>query len=95
MFACPDGESACLLDDFRAQFSELAAAAVRLVHNCDWGEWQLAVYKSRTVISIGYMASRFKSKLCMVLSHSPQPFDQQALTVVSLYFETRVLNHPR
>ena len=34
MFACPDGEGACLLDDFRAQFSEEAAAAVRLVHNC-------------------------------------------------------------
>ena len=34
MFACLDGEGACLLDDFRAQFSEEAAAAVRLVHNC-------------------------------------------------------------
>ena len=52
-------------------------------------------YKSRTVISIGYMASRFKSKLCMVLSHSPQPFNQQAPTVVSSYFESRVLNNPR
>ena len=47
--------------------------------------------KSRTAISIGYMASRFKSKLCMVLSHSPQPFDQRALTV-RLHFESRVLN---
>ena len=26
-------------------------------------------HKSRTVISIGYMSSRFKGKLCMVLSH--------------------------
>ena len=31
--------------------------------------------QKRTVISIGYMASRFKSKLCMVLSHSLQPFE--------------------
>ena len=51
-------------------------------------------YKSRTVISIGYMASRFKSKLCMVLSHSPRPFDQQALTV-RLHFESWVLKNTR
>ena len=40
------------------------------------------------------MASRFKGKLRMVLSHSPQPFDQLALTD-SLNFESRVLNSPR
>ena len=40
------------------------------------------------------MVSRFKSKLCMVLSHSPQPFDQQALTV-RLHFESRVLKNTR
>jgi hypothetical protein len=50
MFACPDGEGACLLDDFRAQFSEEAAAAVRLVHNCAWGEWQLAVWVVTSLI---------------------------------------------
>ena len=52
-------------------------------------------YKSGgTVISIGHTASRFKSKLRMVLLHCPQLFDQQALTV-RLHFETRVLNNPR
>ena len=40
------------------------------------------------------MASRFKSKLCMVLSHSPQTFDQQALAV-RLHFESRVLKNTR
>ena len=40
------------------------------------------------------MASRFKSKLRMELSHSPQPFDQQALTV-RLHFESRVLKNTR
>ena len=50
MFACPDGEGACLLDDFRAQFSEEAAAAVRLVHNCAWGKWQLAVWVVTSLI---------------------------------------------
>ena len=30
-------------------------------------------YKSRTVISIGYMSSRFKGKLCMVLLHNKKP----------------------
>ena len=48
-----------------------------------------------TAISIEYMASRFKIKLCMVFSHSPQPFDQQVLAPVSSYFESRVLNNPR
>ena len=47
-------------------------------------------HKSETVISIGYISSRFKSKLCMVLSHTPQPFDQQALTV-RLHFESWLL----
>ena len=45
-------------------------------------------------ISIGHMASRFKSKLFLVLSHSPQPFDQQAPTA-SLHFESRVLKNTR
>ena len=40
------------------------------------------------------MASRFKSKLCMVLSHSPQPFDQRALAV-RLHFESWVLKNTR
>ena len=40
------------------------------------------------------MASRFKGMLCMVLSHSPQPFDQQALTV-RLHFESWVLKNTR
>ena len=61
--------------------------------------WQLTVWAwawagARAVISIGYMSSRFKSKLCMVLSHSPQPFDQQALTV-RLHFESWVLKNTR
>ena len=30
-------------------------------------------HESRIVISIGYMASRFKSKLRMVFSHCPHP----------------------
>ena len=40
------------------------------------------------------LASRFKSKLFMVLSHSPLPFDQRALTV-RLHFESWVLKNTR
>ena len=40
------------------------------------------------------MASRFKSKLFMVLSHSPVPFDQRALTV-RLHFESWVQKNTR
>ena len=40
------------------------------------------------------LASRFKSKLFMVLSHSPLPFDERALTV-RLHFESWVLKNTR